>query len=102
MILHMRHTLWTGISEKNVNIITSATRPHAFNNKNIDKKILLTDKLNIVSVNIRVGWGMEMVVFKRNANILRFLHLHMIAGYLFYVSPNTLRHVTALKVSIVK
>ena len=32
MILHMRHTLWTGISETNVNIITSATRPHAFNN----------------------------------------------------------------------
>ena len=36
MILHniMRHTLWTGISETNVNIITSATRPHAFNNNN--------------------------------------------------------------------
>ena len=30
----MRHTLWTGISETNVNIITSATRPHAFNNNN--------------------------------------------------------------------
>ena len=28
----MRHTLWTGISETNVNIITSATRTHAFNN----------------------------------------------------------------------
>ena len=32
MILHMLNTLWTGISETNVNIITSATRPHAFNN----------------------------------------------------------------------
>ena len=29
MILHMRHTLWTGISETNVNFITSATRVHA-------------------------------------------------------------------------
>ena len=29
MILHMPHTLWTGISETNVNIITSATRTHA-------------------------------------------------------------------------
>ena len=35
MILHMRHTLWTGISETNVNIITSATRPHAFNNNKL-------------------------------------------------------------------
>ena len=34
MIIHMRHTLWTGISETNVNIITSATRTHAFNNNN--------------------------------------------------------------------
>ena len=34
MILHMRHTLWTGISETNVNFITSATRIHAFNNNN--------------------------------------------------------------------
>ena len=30
----MRHTLWTGISETNVNFITSATRIHAFNNNN--------------------------------------------------------------------
>ena len=30
MILNVRHTLWTGISETNVNIITSATRTHAF------------------------------------------------------------------------
>ena len=30
----MRHTLWTGISETNVNVITSATRTHAFNNNN--------------------------------------------------------------------
>ena len=30
----MRHTLWTGTSETNVNIITSATRTHAFNNNN--------------------------------------------------------------------
>ena len=29
MILHMRHTLWTGISETNVNGITSATRTRA-------------------------------------------------------------------------
>ena len=29
MILHMRHTLWNGISEANVNVITSATRAHA-------------------------------------------------------------------------
>ena len=29
MIIHMRHTLWTGISETNVNVITSATRTHA-------------------------------------------------------------------------
>ena len=29
MILHMRHTLWAGISETNVNSITSATRTHA-------------------------------------------------------------------------
>ena len=34
MIIHMRHTLWTGISETNVNITTSATRTHAFNNNN--------------------------------------------------------------------
>ena len=34
MIIHMRHTLWNGISETNVNIITSATRTHAFNNNN--------------------------------------------------------------------
>ena len=34
MIIHMRHTLWTGISETNVNFITSATRKHAFNNNN--------------------------------------------------------------------
>ena len=34
MIIHMRHTLWTGISETNVNVITSATRTHAFNNNN--------------------------------------------------------------------
>ena len=33
MILHnMRHTLWTGISETNVNFITSAKRIHVFNN----------------------------------------------------------------------
>ena len=32
MIIHMRHTLWTGISETNVNVITSAMRTHAFNN----------------------------------------------------------------------
>ena len=32
MIIHMRHKLWTGISETNVNVITSATRTHAFNN----------------------------------------------------------------------
>ena len=34
MFIHMRHTLWTGISETNVNVITSATRTHAFNNNN--------------------------------------------------------------------
>ena len=32
----MRHTLWTGISETNVNVITSATRTHAFNNNNTE------------------------------------------------------------------
>ena len=42
-----------------------------------------------------------MVVFKHTDNMLRFLHLHMIAGYPFYVSPNTLRYVSALKLSIV-
>ena len=31
----MRHTLWTGISETNVNFITSATRIHAFNNNKV-------------------------------------------------------------------
>ena len=31
----MRHTLWTGMSETNVNVITSATRTHAFNNNNL-------------------------------------------------------------------
>ena len=36
MIIHMRHTLWTGISDTNVNVITSATRTHAFNNNNTD------------------------------------------------------------------
>ena len=41
MILHMRHTLWTGISETNVNIITSATRPHAFNKKIKNKYIYI-------------------------------------------------------------
>ena len=40
MILHMRHTLWTGISETNVNIITSATRPHAFNNNNNNVNVI--------------------------------------------------------------
>ena len=28
MIMHMRHSLWTGISETNVDVITSATRTH--------------------------------------------------------------------------
>ena len=28
MVLHTRHTLWTGISETTVNVITSATRTH--------------------------------------------------------------------------
>ena len=33
MIIHnMRLTLWTGVSETNVNVITSATRTQAFNN----------------------------------------------------------------------
>ena len=32
MIIHMRHTLWADISETNVNVVTSATRTHAFNN----------------------------------------------------------------------
>ena len=32
MIIHMRHTLWTGISETNVNVIAPTTRTHAFNN----------------------------------------------------------------------
>ena len=40
MILHMRHTLWTGISETNVNFITSATRIHAFNNNNVESAAL--------------------------------------------------------------
>ena len=44
---------------------------------------------------------MKMVVFKHKDKMLRFLHLHMIAGYPFYVSPNTLRYVSALKLSIV-
>ena len=35
----MRHTLWTGISETNVNVITSATRTHAFNNNNNNNNI---------------------------------------------------------------
>ena len=42
MIIHMRHTLWTGISETNVNIITSATRTHAFNNNNNNVHICIS------------------------------------------------------------
>ena len=38
MIIHMRNTLWTGISERNVNVITSATRTHGFNNNNKNLK----------------------------------------------------------------
>ena len=38
MIIHMRHALWTGISETNVNVITSATRTHAFDNNNNIKR----------------------------------------------------------------
>ena len=54
-----------------------------------------------------VGWDKElpygkMVVFKHNGNILRFFHLHNIAGYQFHVSPTTLRHMTALNLSVVK
>ena len=40
MIIYMRHTLWTGISETNVNVITSATRTHAFNNNNNNIRLL--------------------------------------------------------------
>ena len=49
MIIHMRHTLWTGISETNVNVITSAMRTHAFNNNNnnINKHIASTVRFYI-------------------------------------------------------
>ena len=45
----MRHTLWTGISETNVNIITSATRTHAFNNKYIYIYIYIIFMQNSIS-----------------------------------------------------
>ena len=47
MIIHMRHTLWTGISETNVNIITSATRTHAFNNNNNMIQVLIEKVMGI-------------------------------------------------------
>ena len=45
MIIHMRHTLWTGISETNVDVITSATRTHAFNNNNNNNRSGCLDRL---------------------------------------------------------
>ena len=42
-----------------------------------------------------------MVVVKHKDNMLRFLHLHTIAVYPFYVSPNTMHNVSALKLVIV-
>ena len=50
MIIHMRHTLWTGISETNVNVLTSATRTHAFNNNQTFHGGWLLAILNIFSV----------------------------------------------------
>ena len=55
MILHMRHTLWTGISETNVNFITSATRIHAFNKNKLDKYKVKKDILgSLESVALKV------------------------------------------------
>ena len=48
MIIHMRHALWTGISETNVNVITSATR-------NMHLIIIIEDHLYyVIYINIYV------------------------------------------------
>ena len=65
MIIHMRHTLWTGISETNVNVITSATRTHAFNK--IISQILA---LNII-----------MLIVARNKNIVSIFNIHESARF---------------------
>ena len=54
MILHMRHTLWTGIRETNVNVITSATRTHALIIRNINytRVIQSLDRIAVTGADI--------------------------------------------------
>ena len=59
MILHMRHTLWTGISETNVNFITPATRIHAFNNNNDIMNSPNGSKLVIPKKILKILWVVD-------------------------------------------
>ena len=89
MIIHMRHTLWTGISETNVNVITSATRTHAFNNNNTHsismvnclKPMLSMFKIMVVLVTSTVQM---MCYFLRNVLMIPILRI-MIVLYNFFV-----------------
>ena len=54
MIIHMRHTLWTGISETNVNVITSATRTHAFNNNNNRVPVEVKSSVCVICMKYRI------------------------------------------------
>ena len=63
MIVHMRHTLWTGISETNVNITTSATRTHAFNNNN-NIFLLRVHHCTIYFVNSDAAYSAEETINK--------------------------------------
>ena len=69
MILHMRHTLWTGISETNVNVITSATRTHAI------IIIIITMIADSVFPSVSVAHSFHFAV--RIHDLVHILHLYL-------------------------
>ena len=74
MIIHMRHTLWTGISETNVNIITSATRTHAFNNNN-----------NAADFNYLIRWVIVTYISVVNSHATSAYECELLAVALHYL-----------------
>ena len=81
MILHMRHTLWTGISETNVNFITSATRIHAFNNNNT---FILKHHLSRLNSYLNMAIVLSVnVAYNNSFRILHHLPSRCSASFMF-------------------
>ena len=113
MIIHMRHTLWTGISETNVNVITSATRTHAFNNNNILYRIVSFYCLNLFFRFIPLHGSLLLVnaTYELRLIILLFppdwllLLLAAVAMFVFLLNLNYasfVRHCPTTKQSIIE